>query len=563
MRRGWRTMAPLLRNARPLIAVTVLVAALQSALLIPIAFLVQRVFDTLLPRSDGTGVVLAGAAMLALYLASGALNLLSRGLVVRSTKRAIAELRHELLSRLYAMAPTWHDRRGRGWVHGVLVQDTERVDQAVNQVLTQSGPAIVVLGALSGVALVLDPVLFGVLAAVVPILLLADRRLGRRLQTRVQAWHRGFDEYSADAYVALRSLPTTQVQGAEAWELRRRRTQLGELADAGTSLVWSQSAYSVAQGTVAAAAGIVVLVVGGLAVTRGAMTVGELLSFYAVVALMLRQLSVVLAGIPVILMGRPAFARIDEVLTAQAPAAYDGEREMTVRGTWSLEHVTFGYDERDVLHDLSLQLGAGECVALVGPNGAGKSTAVNLLLGLYRPDRGCVRIDGIALDDLDVRHVRRQIGVVLQDPVLFRATVHENIAYGRDGVTEAEVRAAAVRSTADSFVSALPLGYRTPIGDDAVRLSGGERQRVAIARALLGEPALLVLDEPTIHLDAASIDALMANLAALHQAPTVLIVTHDAAIAACADRILHLRDGRVVREERRARVAGARAQARA
>jgi subfamily B ATP-binding cassette protein MsbA len=154
----------------------------------------------------------------------------------------------------------------------------------------------------------------------------------------------------------------------------------------------------------------------------------------------------------------------------------------------------------------------------------------------------------VALDELDVRHLRGQVGVVLQDPLVFRGTVAENIAYGRPEATGADIRTAAERATADAFVRALPAGYETALGDDAMRLSGGQRQRIAIARALLGDPALLVLDEPTTHLDDAAIGALMANLTGLPRAPSVIIVTHDPGVAARADRIVHLRDGRLVGE---------------
>jgi ABC-type multidrug transport system fused ATPase/permease subunit len=546
VRRAWRRIAPLVRHAGPRIGVTVVVAGLQSVLLIPIALLVQRIVDTAVPHRDEGAIVLAGGGVLVLYLAAGGLSLLARGLVVRSYKLAIADLRRRLLVALYGLSSKWHDEHGRGWVHGVLVQDTERVDQAVSQVLTQSGPAAIVVVALSVVALVLNPLLFGVLVAVLPVMLAATQRLAVRYRRRVRAWQHRFDVYSADTHAALRALPLTKAEGAEGWEVARQETGVRELAESGTELVWAQAAFSTFHGAVAAAAGVIVLTVGGLAVARRAMTVGELLSFYAVVALVLRQLSVVLDGIPVVLAGVSALERVEEVLDASEPDPYVGRRRIELRGAWTFAGVSFGYADDDVLRDVDLRIEPGEHVVLVGPNGAGKSTAVSLLLGLYRPDRGCVRVDGIPLDELDIRHLRRQIGVVLQDPVLFRGTIRENIAYGRSEATDAEIRAAARQATADAFVAGLPAGYDTPIGEEATRLSGGQRQRIAIARALLGSPALLVLDEPTTHLDDESIRALMANLAELPRAPSVIIVTHDPAISDRADRIVHLRDGRVM-----------------
>jgi ABC-type bacteriocin/lantibiotic exporter with double-glycine peptidase domain len=167
-------------------------------------------------------------------------------------------------------------------------------------------------------------------------------------------------------------------------------------------------------------------------------------------------------------------------------------------------------------------------------------------VGLYRPQQGRVLADGVPLDELDMADLRRQIGVVLQDPVLFPGTVRENIAYARRDATHAEVVAAAEAATASNFIDRLPAGYDTPVGDEGVGLSGGQRQRLAIARALLGQPALLLLDEPTTYLDEASVTALMAKLDRLPRAPSVLIVTHDPQAAAHAERTIELRDGRVV-----------------
>ncbi|MEA2299753.1 MAG: ATP-binding cassette, subfamily bacterial [Solirubrobacteraceae bacterium] len=546
MRRLWRRVAPLLAHARPLLGVAVALAAVQSALLIPIALLIQHVFDDAVPRRDEAGIVLAGVGVIGLYVAAGAISLLARGLLVRRAKLAVGALRRQLLGQVYGLSSAWHDRHGRDWVHGVVVQDTERVDQAISQLLTQSGPAAVVVAALCVVALALSPLLFGVLLAVLPVMLFASRWLGARFRTRVGAWHRSFDTYSADTHGALRALPLAKAEGAEDWELRRRAGGLDELAEAGTSLVRAQGAYTVVHGTVAAGAGVVVLVVGGVAVARGSMTAGQLLSFYAVVGLILRQLSILLDGVPVVLAGLGALERVETILDASEPDPYTGTRRIELRGGWALDGVTFGYAGEDVLREVDLVIEPGERVVLVGPNGAGKTTAVNVMLGLYRPTRGCVRADGVALDELDVRHLRGQVGVVLQDPLLFRGTVAENIAYGRPDATEADIRTAAERATADTFVRALPAGYATALGDDAVRLSGGQRQRIAIARALLGDPALLVLDEPTTHLDDAAIGALMANLTGLPRAPSVIIVTHDPGVAARADRIVHLRDGRIV-----------------
>jgi ATP-binding cassette, subfamily B, bacterial len=186
----------------------------------------------------------------------------------------------------------------------------------------------------------------------------------------------------------------------------------------------------------------------------------------------------------------------------------------------------------------------------VGPNGAGKTTIVNLILGLYRPSAGTVLADGAPLDDVDLRSLRRRIGVVLQDPPILPGTVRENIAFGEPDVSDEDVRRAADAATAAEFIDELPLGYETPVGEEGELLSGGQRQRIAIARALLRQPRLVILDEPSTNLDRHSTEALLRNLGALPEYPAVLLLTHDEVVARAAERTVRIRDGRIVGPER-------------
>jgi ATP-binding cassette subfamily B protein len=258
----------------------------------------------------------------------------------------------------------------------------------------------------------------------------------------------------------------------------------------------------------------------------------------------MRQVAPIVSGVPAILTGYESMVRLDRLLHAGGDEPYAGTRSIDFDGSLELDGVSFGYEARSVLENVDLHIAPGERVAIVGPNGAGKSTLVSLLLGLYRPDAGRVLAGGIPFDELDMGRLRRAIGVVLQDPVIFPGTVRDNIAYGRPDASDDEVRRAAAWATAD-FVEALPDGYATRVGDEGVRLSGGQRQRIAIARALLSCPALLILDEPTTHLDDAAINRLLENLRELPGSPTVIAVSHDPETELWADRVVHVRDGRI------------------
>ncbi len=271
------------------------------------------------------------------------------------------------------------------------------------------------------------------------------------------------------------------------------------------------------------------------------MSIGSLVSFYTLLALLRAQGNAVLTTVPQVISGRESLARLAAILDAPEEHPYRGSRTPSLRRSLALRDVDFGYtDGTPVLQHLTLEVERGEWLTLVGPNGAGKTTVAALLLGLYRPWRGHVTADGVPYDELDVQALRRRIGFVPQRPILFPASIADNIAYGTGTVDAARVREAAEIATVDEFVDDLDHGYRTPVGDAGDLLSGGERQRIAIARALIREPAVLVLDEPTSSLDRQAMARVLANLRALAHEPAVLVITHDPALIDHAERVVDL-----------------------
>ncbi|PYQ67779.1 MAG: hypothetical protein DMF53_01125, partial [Acidobacteria bacterium] len=227
------------------------------------------------------------------------------------------------------------------------------------------------------------------------------------------------------------------------------------------------------------------------------------------------------------------------------PGARDAE---TVRSGVAYERVSFSYDDRPVLREISLDIRAGEIVAVVGPSGAGKSTLVNLLPRFFDPVSGRVAIDGVDTRDLKLKSLRSLIGIVTQDTVLFNDTVRHNIAYGRSDLPLERVREAAAAAYADEFIMQLPKGYDSVIGESGLRLSGGQRQRLAIARALLKNAPILILDEATSHLDSESEALVQKALYNLIQGRTTLVIAHRLSTVTRADRIVVIEAGRIIEE---------------
>ena len=235
----------------------------------------------------------------------------------------------------------------------------------------------------------------------------------------------------------------------------------------------------------------------------------------------------------------------DDVIPERPEARDPG----TLKGEIEFEHVAFAYDPKaPVLKDVHTKVAAGQFVGIVGPTGGGKSTIVSMVPRFYDPGGGRVLIDGVDLRDFTVKGLRSQIGFVLQDTVLFRGTVRDNIAYGRPSATDAEIVEAAKLANADEFIAKMPDGYNTMVGERGLTLSGGQRQRIGIARAIIRNAPILILDEPTAALDTESEKLVMEALERLMKGRTVLTIAHRLSTIRDAHKILVLKDG-VVAEE--------------
>jgi ABC-type bacteriocin/lantibiotic exporter with double-glycine peptidase domain len=549
MRSTWRQFARLLSGSGRLVAAALAIAVVQSLLLIPIALLVRRAFDETIPGEEVGKLVVMGAAILALFLASTALGMVTRWLSLRATTRSMIRLRSRLLKKVIHLPRSYFDRADLGRLHATIVQDTERLDLTTNALVASAMPALTISAALALALLILDPLLTAVLAVALPLLVLVNRWISSAVRRRTQVWQRESDSFSAQTQTALRAITLTKLHSAEAPEIAKRRGQISELGEAGRAMVWMHGAYVLLHGVGSATAGVLVLVLGGAAVAEGRMSLGDLLAFYAVLGLLRTQLSAAQGAMPLVLSGLESLGRLTYLLELDKASPYRGTRRIEFKGGLALEDVYFAYGEEPVLRGVTLAIEPGEAIALLGPNAAGKSTILALLAGLYAPQRGAVRADGIPFDELDVPVLRGGIGVVLQDPMILPATVRENIAYGRPDATDGEIERAAQRAGASDFVATLADGYETSVGEDGVLLSGGQRQRLAIARALLSEPKLLMLDEPTTHLDEAGAHHLLRTLLDSSSRPTILIISHDPQIAAEVDRVLVLRDGRIREED--------------
>jgi ABC-type multidrug transport system fused ATPase/permease subunit len=402
---------------------------------------------------------------------------------------------------------------------------------------------------------VIDVKLTLLMLAIVPPITLATIYFGRRLRKMSRAVQDQLAQVSGQVQESIGAIATVQSFVRETYEARRYRTGVEAAFDKTLIMVrwrsWFMSTAMTA-GYIGVAA---VLWLGGRALIHGELTAGKLVAFFLytfVVAGALGDVSDLWSSLQ-----RAAgatdrlFAVIDTVPEIRSP---DRPRALPAgKGAVKLERVSFAYPSRrgqPVLTDVELEVAPGEVVALVGSSGAGKSTILSLLHRFYDVDAGRVLFEGVDVRELALGDLRRSFAMVAQEPVLFSGTIRDNIAYGRDGATTADIERAARDAYAHDFIAGFPDGYATVIGERGTKLSGGQKQRIALARALIADPRVLILDEATSNLDAESEAAVQAALARLMHGRTTIIVAHRLSTVRDADRIVVIEGARVVEQGR-------------
>ncbi len=523
-------------------------AALQSLLVLPVLALIRFAFDGAIPRGDVRALVRVGLAIILLRALGSAISLVLRSHILTTIKGAVTELRRDLITRVYQLSRRYFGSADLAVLQTRIVQDSERVDNLSNTLFSGVVPSAAAAVVLFIVLIALNWQLVLVSGAMLPLLWISTRFSGWLVQRHVFSFQRAFEGFSKGVHFAVRQIDLTRVKAYEAEELERQQRHIGDLRVSGHRMAMSFAVHSQVQRTLTGLGGILILVIGGAFVASGSMTIGEFLTFYVAAGMFYGYVETLTGSVPELVSGNESLVTLHRFMTNGEPEPYHGTRPIGFDGSVEMRGVSFAYDDAPVLRDVSLTIPRGTHVAVVSPNGAGKSTLVYLLLGFYKPQRGQVLASGVPFDEIDIRALRRSIGIVSQHPEFFAGTVRENMAYGSPGATQQEIESAARAALAEEIIATLPEGYDTQIGERGLRLSGGEGQRLAIARALLGRPRMLILDEPTNHLDAQTIGRLMHELTEWHERPTLLIISHDPAVLEFAEVVYRLHDGTLSRD---------------
>jgi subfamily B ATP-binding cassette protein MsbA len=462
----------------------------------------------------------------------------------------ITDLRNHLYDSVLRRSSAFFQRHTTGTLSSTLINDVERVQSAMANVMIDFLQQFFTLLVMIGVVVVAGGRMAWILLVFVPIVFGSARRVGRSVRKTTR---RGQDKLAEIQNIVQETITGNGIVkafGMELWEMNRFRRAADKLLSANMRSVAVQAISSPLMDALGAVAIALLLFFGRQRILHG-VTAGTFITFLAAVIVLydpVRKMPVYYNSFQ---QAAGASEEIFKFIDAQ-DEVLERKKAIALKGFGGLiefRDARFGYERdgecKEVLHGVSLTLRRGEVVALVGPSGAGKSTLVNLLPRFYDVTGGAILLDEHDVRDLTLVSLRKQIGKVTQETVLFNDTVRNNIAYGQPDVPMPRIVAAAQAALAHDFIERLPQGYDTIIGERGTRLSGGERQRLAIARALLKDAPILILDEATSSLDTESEAAVQAALANLMQGRTVLVIAHRLSTVRRADRIAVMEEGRI------------------
>ncbi|WP_299598938.1 ABC transporter transmembrane domain-containing protein [uncultured Tateyamaria sp.] len=532
-----------------LAAIAALVSTAIVSLALPLA--VRRVVDNFnTEQSEILDLYFLAAIGIAGLLAVG--TAVRYMLVTRLGERVVADIRKAVFNRVIGMSPSFYENIMTGEVLSRITTDTtlilsvigSSVSIALRNLLIFIGGLVLMLltsAKLTGLVLLIVP------AVIVPILV-----LGRRLRVLSRENQDWIAASSGRASEQLSAVQTVQAFTHEAAS-RDMFSEVTEQSFGSARRRIATRALMTAIVIFLVFVGIVgVLWIGANDVRSDTMTMGALIQFVIYAVMVAGGVAALSEIIGELQRAAGATERLVELLQT-TDAVQDVEQPLQlpqpVSGHITFDDVRFAYPARPAINALdgvSLDIRPGETVAFVGPSGAGKTTIIQMLLRFYDPQEGRILLDGTDVAQMEREAFRQHIALVPQDPIIFAASAAENIAFGRPGATQAEIVAAAQAAAAHDFISALPQGYDSPLGERGVMLSGGQKQRIAIARAILRDAPVLLLDEATSALDAESERAVQEAVDTLAQGRTTLIVAHRLATVKKADRIVVLDQGRVV-----------------
>ncbi len=499
---------------------------------------------------DWTAVGQVALVALGIAIVVGLISWASGWVLNDVVQASVYRMRRDVQAKLDRLPLSYFDRQPRGELLSRVTNDIDNIAQSMQQTLSQLLTNLLTLIGVLVMMFWVSPVLAIIAIVAVPVSMFLAIAIGRRAQGRFAQMWASTGDLNAQIEEAYTGHALVKVFGrsheVEA-SFERDNTKLYQ-ASFGAQFI--SGLMMPAMFFIGNLSYVAIAVVGGLRVATGQMSLGDVQAFIQYSRMFTQPITQVASMANLLQSGVASAERVFQVLDADEQSAEaSGSLPATTRGRVTFEHVAFSYSpDKPLITDLSLTAEPGSTVAIVGPTGAGKTTLVNLLMRFYETDGGRITLDGVDVASIPRAELRSKIGMVLQDTWLFHGTIRDNIAYGRPGATEDEIRAAATATYVDRFVHSLPDGYDTVIDEEGSNVSAGEKQLITIARAFLADPSLLILDEATSSVDTRTELLLQRAMAALRTDRTSFVIAHRLSTIRDADVILVMEDGAIVEQ---------------
>ena len=543
-----KRLAHYVKSHLGLFAITVSAAALAAIFELLPPFLIRAAIDRCVLGDEGNFIWLWAAGLLAVSLLQGGVDFLRLYLTALLGQKIVFRIRNDLFTHLNRLSFSFFDRARTGDLMSRVTSDTD----VLSMFFGRAG-IIVLTNALFliGVMVVLfswNWILGLVYAAMLPVIVVAIRIYARKVRPAMGRVRKTLGLLGSTLQGTLAGIMVVKVFGRDKYEEKRFDRSSSKNLSAGVEAAKIQSLWMPFMNVFMGIGTGLILWVGGYGVIRGGISLGTLIAFITYISMLLRPVRQTGMMMNVVMRSMAASERIFEVLDT-IPEIADSPGALPlppIQGIVKFDNVSFSYDGNNpVLIDVSLKALPGELVAVVGPSGAGKSTLVHLIPRFYNAERGSLTLDGNDVREVTLDSLRRNVGIALQSVFLFDTSIRENIAYGSPGVSDREIERVARTAQIHDFIHSLPMGYGTPVGERGVRLSGGQRQRIALARVLLHDPRVLILDEPTSSVDAATERKLRDAFEVARKERTTFVIAHRLGTVRHADRIIVLKNGRV------------------
>ncbi len=520
----------------------------------PLALILDYVLGTQrLPVPVNEQVLLAGIVVLLIFITTSSRGVTAarRYLLSKLGQETVFDMRDALYRRVHDLGLDYHGARRTGDTITRVTSDVKEVRTLLVDSIVEVGSSLLILVGMLIVMLWMSPSLTGLALIAVPFLFLAVKRYRQALVERMRVVRAKEGAIASVIQEAVTGIRAVKIFARENDEIDRFRAESRDSLSASVDSSRIEAKFSVLLGLVGGVGTALVVYFGTQQVLAGTLSVGGLTVFVSYLGLFLSPLWALSRQVNQIGKSLVSGERIIELLTAEPTVKDSPEARPAppLRGRVTFEEVHFAYEDGagEVLRGVSFDVEPGSRVALVGMSGAGKTTVTSLLARLYDPQAGRVLVDGENIRDFTLKSLRDQITFVPQEPMLFRASVAENIAYGKPGASMEEIEEAARLAGADGFIQELPEGYETVLSERGESLSGGQRQRVSIARAMLRNTPILILDEPQAGLDAEVAEAVEENWRTITEGRTTFVIAHELRLARDVDRILIIDDGRVIK----------------